>query len=71
MANLCDVVDGALHAPQLGRLDVEHLQHVVGQSVDEVGHAGHGLRRVAFGLLQGSVLVRGLGRTSDCFDHKR
>ena len=54
------MVDGALHAAELRRLDVQHLQHVVGQRVDEVGDAGQRLSGVALGLLQRSLLVCGL-----------
>lgn len=45
------VVDGGLHSAQLGRLDVEHLEHIVGECVDEVGHAGQGLSGVVLGFL--------------------
>lgn len=55
--DLWNVVDGALHAAELRGLDVEHLQHVVGQRVDEVGDAGQRLGGVALGLLQCSLLV--------------
>lgn len=51
------MVDGALHAAELRGLDVEHLQHVVGQRVDEVGDAGQGLGGVALRLLQRLLLV--------------
>lgn len=40
MADLRDMVDGRLHAAQLGGLDVQQLQDVVGQSVDLIRHAG-------------------------------
>lgn len=56
-AHLRDVVDGGLHAAELRRLDVQHLQHVVGQRVDQVGHAGQRLGGVVLGLLQRPLLV--------------
>lgn len=51
------MVDRALHAAELRGLNVEHLQHIVGQRVDEVGDAGQRLCGVALGLLQRSLLV--------------
>ena len=58
---LGDVVDGGLHAAELRGLDVQQLQHIVGQGVDLVGHAGQGLGGVSLGLLQGLAFVLGLG----------
>jgi len=58
--DLRDVVDGGLHAAELRGLDVEHLQHVVGQRVDQVGHAGQRLGGVVLRFLQRSLLVRRL-----------
>ena len=54
------MVDGALHATELRSLDVQHLQHIVGQRVDEVGDACQRLGGVALRLLQRSLLVCGL-----------
>lgn len=51
------MVDGRLHAAELRRLDVEHLQDVVGQRVDQVGDAGQRLRGVVLRLLQRPLLV--------------
>lgn len=51
------MVDGALHAAELRGLDVEHLQHIVGQRVDKVGDAGQRLGGVALGLLQRLLFV--------------
>ncbi len=48
---LRDVVNGGLHSAQLGGLDVEHLEHIVGKCVDQVGHAGQGLSGVVLGFL--------------------
>lgn len=45
------MVDGGLHAAQLRRLDVQHLEHIVGESVDQVGYAGQGLSSVVLGFL--------------------
>ena len=59
---LADVVDLTLHLPDLGGLEVQHLQEVVGQGVDLVGHAGQTLGGVAFRLLQGGSLVVALRR---------
>lgn len=56
-ADLRDVVNGGLHAAELRRLDVEHLQDVVGQRVDQVGDAGQRLGGVVLGLLQRPLLV--------------
>lgn len=56
------MVDGAFHAAELRGLDVQHLQHIVGQRVDEVRHAGQRLGGVALRLLQGSLLVCRLQR---------
>lgn len=55
--NLWDVIDGWLHAAELRRLDVEHLQHIVGECVDQVGDAGQRLSSVVLGLLQRPLLV--------------
>lgn len=57
VADLWDVVDGGLHAAELWRLDVEHLQDIVGQRVDQVGYAGQRLGSVVLGLLQRPLLV--------------
>ncbi len=51
------MVDGGLHATELGGLNVKHLQDIVGQSVDQVGYAGKGLGSVVLGLLQCPLLV--------------
>jgi len=48
---LRDVVDGGFHAAQLGRLNVKHLEHIVGKRVDQVGYAGQGLSGVVLGFL--------------------
>lgn len=60
MSDLGDVIDGRLHAAQLRRLDVQQLQHVVGQSVDLIRHAGQRLGGVGFCLLQGFLLILSL-----------
>lgn len=51
------MIDGRLHAAELRRLDVQHLQHVVGERVDQVGDAGQRLSGVVLGLLQRPLLV--------------
>lgn len=51
------MIDGGLHAAELRGLDVEHLQHVVGQRVDQVGDAGQRLGGVVLSLLQRPLLV--------------
>lgn len=51
------MVDGGLHAAELRRLDVQHLQHIVGQRVDQIGHAGQRLGGVVLSLLQRPLLV--------------
>lgn len=45
------VVDGGLHTAQLGRLDIEHLEHIVGKGVDQVGYTSQGLSCVVLGFL--------------------
>ena len=55
--SLADVVDLTLHLPDLGGLEVQHLQEVVGQGVDLVGHAGQTLGGVTLRLLQSCSLV--------------
>ena len=60
--SLADVVDLTLHLPDLGGLEVQHLQEVVGQGVDLVGHAGQTLGGVTFRLLQSGSLVVALSR---------
>ena len=55
--SLADVVDLTLHLPDLGGLEVQHLEEVVGQGVDLVGHAGETLGGVTFRLLQSGSLV--------------
>ena len=55
--SLADVVDLTLHLPDLGGLQVQHLQEVVGQGVDLVGHAGQTLGGVTLRLLQSCSLV--------------
>jgi len=47
---LRDVVDGGFHAAQLGRLNVKHLEHIVGKSVDQIRYTGQRLSGVAFGF---------------------
>lgn len=59
------MVDGGLHAAELRGLDVQHLQDVVGQRVDQVGHAGQRLRGVVLGLLQRPLLVWRLNESED------
>ena len=54
---LADVVDLTLHLPDLGGLEVQHLQEVVCQGVDLVGNAGKTLGGVTFRLLQSGSLV--------------
>lgn len=51
------MIDGGLHAAELRRLDVQHLQHIVGQRVDQIGDAGQRLGGVVLGLLQRPLLV--------------
>lgn len=51
------MVDGGLHAAELRGLDVQHLQDIVSQRVDQVGHAGQRLGGVVLGLLQRPLLV--------------
>ena len=51
------VVDLRLHFPDLRRLQIQHLQKVVRQGVDLVGHTGQALRRVAFGFFQSGSFV--------------
>ena len=51
------MIDLTLHLSDLGTLKVQHLQEVVGQGVDLVGHTGQALGGVALGLLQGGSLV--------------
>lgn len=63
VTDLRDVVDGRLHAAELRRLDVKHLQDIVGQRVDQVGNAGQRLCSVVLGLLQRPVLVWRLNKT--------
>ena len=65
--SLADVVDLALHLPDLRGLEVQHLEEVVGQGVDLVGHAGQTLGGVAFRLFQSGSLVVTLceGRKSE------
>ena len=63
--SLADVVYLTLHLPDLGALQVEHLQEVVGEGVDLVSHAGQTLGRVALGLLQSRPLVVALRRKYD------
>lgn len=55
--SLSNVIDLTLHLSDLGTLKVQHLQEVVGQGVDLVGHTGQALGGVALGLLQGGSLV--------------
>ena len=55
--SLADVVNLTLHLPDLRALKVEHLQEVVGESIDLVSHAGQALGRVALGLLQRRSLI--------------
>ena len=55
--SLADVVNLTLHLPNLGALEVEHLQEVVGESIDLVSHAGQALGRVPLGLLQRRSLI--------------
>ncbi len=59
------MVDGGLHAAELRGLDVEHLQDIVGKSVDQVGYAGKRLGGVVLGLLQCSLLVWRLSNNGD------
>lgn len=59
------MVDGGLHAAELRRLDVQHLQHIVGQRVDQVGDAGQRLGGVVLGLLQRPLLVWRLKDTKE------
>ena len=49
--SLTDVVYLTLHLPDLGGLEVQHLQEVVGQGVDLVGHASQTLGGVTLSLL--------------------
>lgn len=65
MTDLRDVIDGGLHAAQLRRLDVQQLQHVVGQSVDLIRHTGQRLGGVRFSLLQGLLLILSLERDTE------
>lgn len=51
------MVDGRLHTAELRRLDVQHLQDIVGQSVDQVGYAGQRLGGVVLRLLQRPLFV--------------
>lgn len=51
------MIDGGLHAAELRRLDVEHLQDIVGQRVDQIGDTGQRLGGVVLGLLQRPLLV--------------
>ena len=44
---LRDVVDLRSHLAQLSRLKIQHLEEVVGQGVDLVGHGGQALGGVA------------------------
>lgn len=71
VADLWDVVDGGLHAAELWRLDVEHLQDIVGQRVDQVGYAGQRLGSVVLGLLQRPLLVWRLSERKErmCLKH--
>ena len=55
--SLADVVNLTLHLPDLRALKVEHLQEVVGESIDLVSHAGQALGRVPLGLLQRRSLI--------------
>lgn len=59
------MVDGGLHAAELRRLDVQHLQHIVSQRVDQVSHAGQRLGSVVLGLLQRPLLVWRLNKRQD------
>ena len=54
---LPDMIDLTLHLPDLGGLEVEHLEEVVGQGVDLISNTGQALGRVALGLLQRCSLV--------------
>ena len=63
--SLADVVDLTLHLPDLRGLQVQHLEEVVGQGVDLVGHAGQTLGGVAFRLLQSCSLVVALRRAEN------
>ena len=54
---LADVIDLALHLPDLRGLQVQHLQEVVSQRVDLVGDTGQALGGVPLGLLQRGPLV--------------
>lgn len=51
------MIDGGLHAAELRCLDVQHLQHIVGQRVDQIGDTGQRLGGVVLGLLQRPLLV--------------
>ena len=55
--SLADVVDLTLHLPDLRGLQVQHLEEVVCERVDLIGHAGQALSCVALRLLQGGALV--------------
>lgn len=60
--SLTDMIDLTFHLPDLGGLQVQHLQEVVCQSVDLVRHAGQTLGCVAFGFFKGCSLVITLRR---------
>lgn len=59
------MVDGGLHAAQLGRLYVQHLEHIVGESIDQIRNTGQRLSGVAFGFFKSSVLIWRLERREE------
>ena len=64
---LTDVVNLTFHLPDLGGLEVQHLQEVVGQGVDLVGHTGQTLGGVALGFFKSCSLVITLNKMFTTF----
>lgn len=58
--SLGDMVNGGLHSPQLGGLNIQQLEHIVCQGIYLVSNTCKGLGCICFCFFQGLSLVLGL-----------